>query len=112
MGILGKDASALQRLTVATCVACFRVKLDRQHQPASAHLADRVGADAPWANEEARAPDGRVLDHPLLDKHAQGCPRHRTGERVAAERRAVLAGFQGVEHRVVRKGGLHRIGGW
>jgi hypothetical protein len=47
MGILGKDASTLQRLRVATCVACFRVKLDRQHQSASAHLADRVGTDAP-----------------------------------------------------------------
>src|SRR5713101_7130820 len=47
MGVLGKDASALQRLTVATCVACFRVKLDRQHQPASAYLTDRIGADAP-----------------------------------------------------------------
>jgi hypothetical protein len=33
MGVLGKDASALQFLTVARCVACFRVKLDRHHQP-------------------------------------------------------------------------------
>ena len=47
MGILGKDAPALQCLTVATRVACFRVKFDRQHQPAPAHLADRIGADAP-----------------------------------------------------------------
>ena len=46
------------------------VKLDRQHRPASAQLADRVGADAPWAGEEARTLDERVLDHPLLDTHA------------------------------------------
>src|ERR1700694_1871454 len=31
MGVLRKDASALQCLAVATCAACFRVKLDRQH---------------------------------------------------------------------------------
>jgi len=55
MGVLGKDASALQRFTVATCVACFRVKLDRQHQPACAYLTDRISADAPEAIEEARA---------------------------------------------------------
>jgi len=46
MGILGKDASALQCLTVSTCAAWFGVKLDRQHQSASAHLTDRFGADA------------------------------------------------------------------
>ncbi len=85
------------------------MKLDRQHQPASAHLPDRVGADALQAIEEALALDGCVLDHPFLDEHAQGCPRHRAGQRVAAEGRAVLAGFQGAEHRLVRKHGRHRI---
>src|SRR5258708_34590328 len=53
--VLGKDASTLQGLAVATCAAGFRVKLDRQHQPAPAHLADGVGADALEAIEEARA---------------------------------------------------------
>src|SRR3979409_2343737 len=91
MGVLGKDASALQGLAVATYIARFRVKLDRQHQPASAHLPDRVGADALQAIEEALALDGCVLDHPFLDEHAQGCPRPRAGQRVAAEGRAVLA---------------------
>src|SRR5882724_9404372 len=47
VGVLGKDASALQCLTVATCIACFRVKLDRQHEPASAHVTDGIAADAP-----------------------------------------------------------------
>src|SRR6266436_9421008 len=92
--VLGKDASLLQGLTVAACAAWFRMKLDRQHQPASAYLADGVGADAPEAIEEARALDSRVLDHALLDKHAQRCPRYRAGERVAAEGRTVLARFQ------------------
>jgi hypothetical protein len=36
MGVLGKDASALECLTTATRVACFRVKLN---QSASAHVA-------------------------------------------------------------------------
>ena len=33
MGVLGKDPPALQRLTIATRIARFRVKFDRQHQP-------------------------------------------------------------------------------
>ena len=60
-------------------------------------------------SQEARALDGRVLDHAFLDQHAQRRARHRAGERVAAEGRAVLAGLQDAEHLVVRKHGRHRI---
>src|SRR6202140_2407384 len=60
MSVLGEDASALQALAVAARPAGFRVKLDRQHQAASAHLADGVGADASEAIEEARAQDSGV----------------------------------------------------
>jgi hypothetical protein len=61
------------------------VKFDRQHQTAAAYFTDRVGADAAQAVEEAHALEGRVFDHPLIDKHAQSCPRDRAGKRVAAE---------------------------
>src|ERR1700746_2756732 len=60
MGVLGKNASALQRLTIAACSPSFRVKLDRQHQSPSAHLSDRVGAYGVQASEEARALEGCV----------------------------------------------------
>src|SRR5258708_13163072 len=69
MGVLGKDASALQCLTVATCIACFRVKLDRQHEPASAHVTSRVAPDAPQAIETYRAFPPRLLSHPPLSTH-------------------------------------------
>src|SRR6202158_4501719 len=46
MSVLRKEACSLQCLTIATCTACFRMKLDCQHQSPSAHLTDRVGADA------------------------------------------------------------------
>ena len=68
MCVLGKDAPGLQGLTVTTCSACFRVKFDCQHQSASAHLAGRVGADAPEAIEKPRALDGGVLNDSFLDK--------------------------------------------
>src|SRR5258707_253980 len=46
VSVFGKVAFALQALAVASGAAGFRVKLNRQHQPVPAHLADGVGADA------------------------------------------------------------------
>ena len=94
MRVLGEDASGLQGLTVSTCTTCFRVKLDGQHQPASAHFPDRVAADAAQAIEKAGALGGCILDHPFLDQHAQRGPSHRTRQRITAEGRPVLARFQ------------------
>jgi hypothetical protein len=105
MGVLGKDAPALKCLAVATCTAGFRVKLDRQHQIAAATSRscwrgcslDRRGSARPGG------------PHPLIDQHAQSCPRHRAGERVVAEALAVLTGFQDPEHCVVRKDSRRRV---
>ncbi len=43
----------------------------------------------------------RVLDQPLLDQHLERRPRHRAGERVAAEGRAVVAGLEDAHDLVV-----------
>jgi hypothetical protein len=47
MGVLGKNPPALQRFTIATRIASFRVEFDRQHQPTPTHLTDLIGAYAP-----------------------------------------------------------------
>jgi hypothetical protein len=46
MGVLGKNPPVLQRFTIVTRIASFRVEFDSQHEPRPTHLTDRIGADA------------------------------------------------------------------
>ena len=68
-------------------------EVDADHQAAAAHLAEIIGccsAQRPEAGEQLVADGGGVVRQPALDEVERG-DRGRAGDRVAAERRAVLA---------------------
>ncbi len=96
MRLLGEEAAVLERLGEAPGAARLGMELDGDHETSSPDLLDVVGGDALEELEEVGAEGGGVVDHALLDQHLERRPGDRTGQRVAAERGAVVAGVEDV----------------
>ncbi|EGE56146.1 hypothetical protein RHECNPAF_7500118 [Rhizobium etli CNPAF512] len=109
VSVLGEKTALLQRMAILACPAGFGLQLDGHHQAATAHIADDVRAHRLQAFEEIVAHRGGVFDHALFRQHLQRGARHGAGEWVAAEGRAVLAGFQHPQHLGIRKYRRYRI---
>ena len=66
--------------------------LDADEQAAAANLGDARRAQRAQLLEQVLALRGRALGEPLVDEHAQRRAADGRGERIAAERAAVVAG--------------------
>ena len=102
MRILRQHASRKESIDDGTRVSAASVDLEADEQPTSANVADQRTLDRLQLREQISAKLRRALDQPLVVEHGERLQRDCRGERIAAERAAVIARMEDLHHFVCR----------
>ena len=109
VSVLREHAALEQSLTVRTRSAGSGCDLDPDQQAAAANRGHTRRAQRTQLAEQVLTLRRRTLGEPLVDEHVQRGAPDGGGERVAAERAAVVAGPKQRQQRAAREHGRHRI---